>query len=194
MSITESWQSLEESLLGDEDFDIAAEPVQVPDADEANRTLLRVARVRRARANDEEVAAAQIAQVRTWLAARRALHESAESYHLERLHRYHAAVLARDPKAKTISLPAGMLVSRSQAPVWTFEAELFIAWANEHAPEIIRYKPAPAPEVDVTAAKALLTRRDTRGHVLAWGVTEDGETPPGVSVEHRERRFEVEAS
>ena len=70
---------------------------------------------------------------------------------------WHRAVLADDPSRKSISLPCGTLKSVKQQPQWVFDDEVFIAWAREHAPSLVRV-PEPKPAVDRNAAKkALLT-------------------------------------
>lgn len=189
MTIT-AWDRLEADMLG-EPPDYDDEPTEVPDAFEANRALGWLARERRERAALRDVAAAQIEQVEHWLEAAEAKHVRAIEYHLARLANYHAAVLRENPKSKTIDLPNGVLRARAQQPEWVFDDETFIAWALLHAPEAVRQPDPPAPEVDKNEAKALLTRKDEKGRTLKVGITEDGETPPGVTVTPRDPKFEV---
>jgi len=190
MTIADAWEQLEVDMLG-EPPDYETEAIEVPDAFEANRAIGWLARERRKRAALREVAEAQIEQVQRWLEAAEAKHVRAIEYHTGQLAQYHAAVLAKNPKAKTIELPNGTLTSRAQQPVWEFDDEAFIAWARDHAPEAVRYPPAPDPEIDKAEAKNALTRRDGKGRAIAFGVTEDGETPPGVTVTSRDPKFEV---
>jgi hypothetical protein len=188
MSVAESWQALEDDLCGPEP-DYEAPPVEIPDLAEANRELARLARVRRQRATDREIAEAQIAQVEKWLEARDAHHQARAEYHLERLRHFHEAALTLDPTAKTLSLPNGTLRARALQPEWDFDEDKFLPWAFENMTDAVRLR---APEVDKAAAKAQLTRRDEKGRAVAYGITDDGETPPGVTVTERGLSFIVE--
>ena len=76
-----------------------------------------------------------------------------------------------------------------QQPEWVFDDEVFIAWAVEHAPDLVRV-PEPKPAVDKTAAKkTLLTVEVGEGaHSI---LTEEGEVVPGVTVTGRGPSFSV---
>ena len=75
-----------------------------------------------------------------------------------------------------------------QPPVWKFDDDEFIAWAVEHAPELVR---VPKPAVDKAAAKKALLVPEPGDWLIAAPVTADGEIPPGVSVTVRPPSFSV---
>lgn len=186
----EAFRQLEDDMLGPEPDDYA-EAVEPPaDLAEADRTLRRVARIRRTRDAERETVAGEIARLTGWLEAREEHWGTAEQYHLDRLRRYHEAVLAGNPRSKTIVLPSGSLKARVQQPEWRFGPE-FEEWAETMAPEILRHVPARS-EIDRAAAKAYLTRTDAKGEPVAYGVSPDGEQPPGVEVAARDLKFDVE--
>ena len=181
-------QDLDEFLAGpDPDYDTDPEPPQ--DADEANRRLRRLARIRAQIREVEDQALAQIDQVNAWAERRYEVLHGRARWEQEGLEMWHRAVLAEDPSRKSISLPCGTLKSRSQQPEWVFDDEVFIAWASEHAPSLVRV-PEPKPAVDRNAAKkALLTVEVGEGaHSI---LTEEGEVVPGVTVTVRGPSFSV---
>jgi len=181
-------QDLDEFLAGPApDFDADPEPPQ--DADEADRRLRRLAKVRAEMAQIGEHARAQIARIDEWHARRVEVLAGRERWLVEGLEMWHRAVLADDPGRKSISLPCGTLKSRVRQPEWVFDDEVFIAWASEHAPSLVRV-PEPKPAVDRNAAKkALLTVEVGEGaHSI---LTEEGEVVPGVTVTGRPPSFSV---
>lgn len=181
-------QDLAEFLAGP-DPDYTADPEPPQDADEANRRLRRLARIRADIAQVEETAARQIDQINAWAERRYEVLHGRARWEQEGLEMWHRAVLAEDPSRKTISLPCGTLKSRVQQPVWEFDDEVFIAWAfdEQNAPELVRV-PEPKPQVDKAAAKkALLALPEGGGEVI----TEAGEVVPGAEVTFRGPSFTV---
>ena len=181
-------QDLDEFMMGDEpDFDAPPEAPQ--DAERADMQLRRLAKVRAEMAQIGEHARAQIARIDEWHARRVEVLANRERWLVEGLEMWHRAVLADDPSRKSISLPCGTLKSRVQQPEWLFDDEVFIAWAREHAPSLVRV-PEPKPAVDRNAAKkALLTVEVGEGaHSI---LTEEGEVVPGVTVTVRGPSFSV---
>lgn len=181
-------QDLNEFLAGpDPDYDTDPEPPQ--DADEANRRLRRLARIRAQIREVEEQALGQIEQVKAWAECRYEVLHGRARWEQAGLEMWHRAVLADDPSRKSISLPCGTLKSVKQQPEWVFDDEVFIAWAREHAPSLVRV-PEPKPAVDRNAAKkALLTVEVGEGaHSI---LTEEGEVVPGVTVTVRPPSFSV---
>lgn len=177
-------QDLAEFLAGP-DPDYTADPEPPQDADEANRRLRRLARIRADIAQVEETAARQIDRINEWAERRYEVLHGRARWEQEGLEMWHRAVLADDPNRKTISLPCGTLKSRVQQPVWVFDDEAFIAWARENAPELVR---VPEPQVDKAAAKkALLALPEGGGEVI----TEAGEVVPGAEVTFRGPSFTV---
>ena len=176
-------QDLGEFLAGpDPDYDRDPEPPR--DADEANTRLRRLARIRADIAKVEDQARTQIDQINAWAERRYEVLHNRARWEQDGLEMWHRAVLADDPTRKTISLPCGTLKSRVQPPAWDFDDETFLAWASEHAPELVRI-PEPKPQVDRNAAKkALAVTGDS-------AVTADGEVVPGVTVTVRPPSFTV---
>lgn len=103
------------------------------------------------------------------------------------LAQYHRAVLARDGR-KTIELPHGVLKARAQQPVFEFDPEQFIPWAQENAPEMVRQPEPPAPEVDRNAVKGAVGIQDDRD----YAVDISGERIPGLTVTFREPKHTIE--
>ena len=145
------------------------------DEHRANALIRAVAWKRRRLADAEAQARAEQERIHEWIVEQRRRWSVAE---LERtLQQYHEARLADDASAKTLRLPAGELRSRATGPSWQFDPVVFVPWAEEHAPEVLRTK----VEVDKAAAKAALGHR----------VLVDGEEVPGVSCSAPARAFAV---
>lgn len=175
-------------LVGpDPDFD--AEVAPPADADEADRRLRLLAKVRREIAEVERHAADEIDRVNAWAESRYSVLHGRAQWLTDGLEMWHRAVLSEDPSRKSISLPCGTLKSRAQQPEWAFDDEVFLPWAEVHAPSLVRV-PEPKPAVDRNAAKkALLTVEVGEGvHSI---LTEEGEVVPGVTVTVRGPSFSV---
>lgn len=182
MTIADAWNDLETELLGDPP-DYESEPVALPDLDAVNRELRRVAKIRRERDTFKELVEAEIARIRAVLEHRTETLNAQESWHLDRLRRYHEAALRLDPKAKTIGLPNGSLKARAgQARFVYDDEEACVSWLADNAPDMVRVK----REVDKVRMKARLAVLD--GHA----VSADGEIVPGVSVLPGETSFTVD--
>lgn len=187
--LSEPWASLGDALLGEPDYDDAPPELALADRDGANRHLGHIARLCRQEEIDAEVAAATLARLKAWVDERAAAIGTRIAYHEAILDRYHRAVLAIDPRLKTIKLPNGELRLRTQQPQWGFDADEFIPWAQEHLPGAVR-TPEPEPMVDVKAAKDLLSivripsAVEGVEHVVVV-VTETGEPVVGVEVDPR---------
>ncbi len=174
-------QDLDEYLAGpDPDYD--QDPEAPQDADEANRRLRRLARIRADIAQVEETAARQIEQVNAWAERRYEVLHNRARWEQDGLEMWHRAVLADDPSRKTISLPCGTLKSRVQQPVWEFDDEIFTCWAEDHAPSLLRVRSS----IDKAAAKQEIVVLDDGRYI-----TGTGEVVPGVSVTVRPPSFSV---
>lgn len=189
-------QDLTEYLAGpDPDYD--TEPEAPQDADEANTRLRRLARIQAQIQWVEDQAATQIAQINAWAERRYEVLHNRARWEREGLEMWHRAVLADDPARKTISLPCGTLKARAQQPVWEFDDEVFLAWAQEHAPDLVRV-PEPKPQVEKAAAKKALIVTTIEPGATVPALTAEGEVVPGVTVTARPPSFtvstEVEAS
>lgn len=178
-------QDLDEFMMGDEpDYDAEIEAPR--DADEVDRRLRRLAKVRAELLQVEKHAVRQIDQVNAWAEARYDVLLGREAWLAEGLEMWHRAVLADDPSRKTISLPCGTLKARAQQPAWSFDDEVFCAWAKEHALDLVRVRLTP----DRAAAKQALGF-DPGVDGAGWAVTGDGEVVPGVTVTVRPPAFSV---
>lgn len=171
--------------------DFGADPEPPRDAEQANWRLRRLAKVRAEMAEVERVAQADIDRAEAWKAARLESLRADERWWAEGLEMWHRAVLSDDPSRKTISLPCGTLVARKQQPVWEFDDEAFLAWAVEHAPELVRV-PEPKPQVNKVEAKKVLVPVDPLGEGCGTHVvTAEGEVVPGVTMTTRGPSFTV---
>jgi hypothetical protein len=158
-------------------------PEAPPDPDRANELLHRLARLELEEARDARIAARQIAQVEAWQAGRSEIQRRRADWLRTSLAAYLEGV-RRTTGVKSLSLPAGSLYSKQEPPTWTFYDEAaFLAWARENLPAAVRQKPPPPPEIEKAVAKTELTRRDEKGRPLDYGVSADGEIPPGLRVE-----------
>lgn len=178
------------------DLDEPAPLLGVADRGRADWHLREIARLEaefdRQRAGVEET----VAQLDAWLATQEMALVRAVAWHAQPLEHLARALADLDPKHKTTKLPAGQLCLRAQQPVWDWDTDVFGPWAFAHAPGVLSFpppKPQP-PAIDVNAAKALLTRTPTKaqaqaGQAPVYGVTSDGERPPGVTVQERPAKF-----
>lgn len=183
-------EDLEEFLLGEEP-PWEDEPAAPPDPERANALLGRLRKLRRERRTDEQLVRQGVDQLGRWFVGRDEPRQTQESWLLRSLDAYHRGVYARS-KTATISFPNGELASRQGQPGWEYDDEAaFLAWAETNAPGLVRRPPPPAPEIDKNAVKQALTRRDEKGKALDYGVTEDGERPPGLRIVSAVRKYEV---
>lgn len=159
-----AWEDYTDAILGDEpDYEEDPDSLPPEDREAVNRSLGRLAHVRREMAVDANIAETQIGQIRTWRDRRLETHRTAERWHEDQLARYHEAVLRVDGRAKTISLPFGRLEARAGQPNVTVD-ETFTVWAASERPELVRVKVEP----DRTA--------------IRQAVVKEGEALPGVTV------------
>ena len=174
-------QDLDEFLAGPEpDFDDEVAPPA--DADEADRRLRRLAKVRAEMAQIGEHAQAQIERINEWHERRVEVLAKRAAWLEEGLEMWHRAVLAEDPSRKSISLPCGTLKSRAQQPAWEFDEEVFCAWAKENAPDLVRVRLS----IDRSAAKQEIVVLDDGRYI-----TGTGEVVPGVTVTVRPPSFSI---
>lgn len=99
---------------------------------------------------------------------------------------YHRnVVLAADPAQKTLKLPHGTVSSRKSPDRWDFDAEAFLAWARDVAPEFVR----EVQEPDRALAKKTL-KANAMGQVV-YMHGDDVVPVPSVNVTPGERSFTV---
>lgn len=187
MSLHELHTALEHHLeaaynLGD---DVAEDTglFLLDNADKADWALRKVARIRRRLDDAVEVADAEMTRVREWLDAERARAHKDERFLLMMLESYHQRILAEDPKAKTVRLPAGELKARATLPnVEYVDADAFVTWARATRPDLLREKWEPA-KADVKKALTFAVRHaddsDANERVVVDPGT--GEQVPGLS-------------
>lgn len=167
MSAQEAYEDLERHLIGDE----ADLPEHLGDLADVDRTIRAIAWRRRKLAQAQQVADAVIERTREHLDAERKRFDT--SFLEDRLRGYHEARLADDPRAKSLSFPAGTLKARTTPGRVEVDAAVFLAAAPD---ELVRVKREP----DKTAIAA---------HVKATG-----EVLPGVEMVPGDVRFTVEVS
>lgn len=188
----DAWDAVDDVLTGD--LPDSGEPEPLRDSDEANRTLRRIRRIRLQRDAELAAAIAERERLERYINERQAHWLEAERFHVERLVRWHAAVLRDDSSRRTISLPVGTLTARAQQAEWTWDEPTFIEWAKEHMPSALRPVPPVPPSlaIDKAAAKRLLTHGD--GRARQYGVEDEYkvELPPGVKVTERDVKFDFQ--
>lgn len=171
--------ALEQHLIGMPEHDDDAETIESPASlEQADWQLRRLARLRRLQAENEAVAHAEIQRIRVWLDEENRKLAQKASWIEEALTGYHAALLEQDPRRKTISLPAGSLKARKHPDrVDVVDADAFVAWAQEHRPDLVRTKVEPAK----TEVKRLLSvGPEVEPGTFAMVDPATGEPAPGV--------------
>lgn len=155
---------------------IEAQRFVIDDEQKATWALRKLVRVRAELQEKTNDAQAEIARINEWMDREAERLERQESFFLSLLEEFHRTRLAQDPKAKTISLPAGSLKARKAPDNVDFDAEAFVEWAQVTRPEFIRMK------LEVDRAK------------VKEAVLKDGEILPGVEKVEGDLRFSVETS
>lgn len=174
MSAAEAWEYL--TGVDDEpDYEAEPPPVAGDEAialEDANRHLRHIHRIRGERAWLQSMFEAEVRRIQMRLASRLEQLDKREAWHAKPVEELHRALLARDDKRKTISLPNGTLKARAQQPEWLYRDEdsrgpsdgedttAFVEWAQESHPDLIasRVFTLKVPQSAATAAwEALLT-------------------------------------
>lgn len=192
MTIAEEHHDLIDDLAGpDPDYDVD-EPADPGDVDGVNRALRRYARLQVERDAVVTVHQAEIDRIQARLDDRLQVIDKAIAWEAEGLQMYHRARLADDAAAKTIHLPNGTLKARAQQPAFEYDDDKFLAWAQEHRPDLVRI-PEPKPAPDKTAVKkALAVPALDEGETAAAVDPETGEQVPGVTVTVRGPSFSID--
>lgn len=161
------------------------ERFKIKDDSGAEWALLKLSKARREYAAKVEMAEAERARIDAWLKTEAESTEHDIAFFEGVLREYHESVLAEDPKATQISLPAGKLKSRAGSrSVVVSDLETFKTWALDNAAALLRVSVEP----DKRALKELPVNDE------GTAITEDGEPVPGVTVIDGERSFRVELS
>lgn len=195
MTLADTWADMVDDLGPEPDYDSEVAPPD--DVDQVNKRLRRLAKVRAEIAQVEEVAAAEIERVGDWAHTRTATLAAKALWLSDGIEMWHRAVLTDDPTRKTISLPCGTLKARAAQPTWEFDEPVFIEWAAEHAPGLVRV-PEPKPQVDRAAAKKMLAAPDGGTGEATIDIVDEatGEVlpkiVPGVTVTARPPKFTID--
>lgn len=177
--------SLEEYLIGEPELEDVDEVPAPENLEQADWQLRKLARLRRLMADHDAIAQAEIARVREWLATENGKLERQASFYEHSLTTFHSALLADDPKRRTISLPAGQLKARKHPDrIEVLDADVFITWAIDAArSELFRTKREP----DKSQIKRFLAvgqpfgdDDEILGHILVDPTT--GEAAHGVAL------------
>jgi len=163
--------------------DDSAENYKVPDADRdlANRWLWKAISVTDRLADDEAVAAAEVARVNAWLADRRQRAERDLVWLTKALE-----VFARRSGERTVKLPNGTLRLRRSQPSAIFTDEsAAAAWLFHHAPTAVETKRTVRKGVVKALFRAGPWQDAIVGEahrVVAPLVDDEGEVVPGVQL------------
>ena len=189
MTLATEYDDMTDDLTGP-DPDWEAEP-EAPAGDEnVDRTLRRLARIRREANAARIVHDAEILRVTDRRDARLEVFERQERWLLDALEMFHRAILT-DGGAKTLHLPSGTLRAATQQPAFTYDDETLIPWARENAPDLI--DETIVRKIPKAGLKERLVVPALDEGESAPAVTGDGEIVPGVTVTRRGPRFSVES-
>ncbi|MCL6455088.1 MAG: host-nuclease inhibitor Gam family protein [Alicyclobacillus sp.] len=122
-----------------------------------------------------DVADAEVARIEAWRSREQESVQADLAYFEALLREWHAAELARDPRAKTISTPYGTLKARKLPPKVEYDVDKLLQWAREEG------------RIDLVRVKEEIAAAAVREAVL-----KDGEALPGVTVVDQGIRFSVE--
>lgn len=199
MAITDTHtDDLFDALAGDEpDYDTEPDTPPGVDAakDQAGKWLWHLARLDREKADVVARARAERDRINAWESRRLEQLDGQRSWFERGLEQITRMLRSIDPKKASWQLPAGKLKSTAQQPVWDIDDEPFLAWADDHRPELVNQPDPPAPKPAKGEAKKVLVvpGLDTAlpGQVLAAVDPVTGQPVPGVTVTVRDRRYDA---
>jgi hypothetical protein len=170
-----------------EDNEEARAHYRIGGMNEADWALRKLAQARGRIVESQDLYAAEVARLDTWLEDACKGPERDSEYFEGLLRGWHEEQLEADPanaeawkkeKNKTIKLPAGDLVAaKNPDSIEVFDPETFIPWAIVHWPEGVRTKHEPN-KAEIKKAKGV--------------VPDSGEVLPGVKVLAGELRWKAE--
>lgn len=118
---------------------------------------------------------AQMAAWKTWRDQERERLERQRAYFVGLLQAYFTRYRETHPRTKTLTVPHGALkIRKSPLQVTVAQEDIFLAWAQIEAPDLVRVKQEP------------------NQHAIRQAVVKDGLAIPGVRVDELPDRFEVE--
>ncbi len=166
------------------------ESFRIETQDQANWACRKLARIESKRAEIKATAEREIARIQEWaMSETQRLDEEAEFF-TALLDAYHRRVIADDPKAKTITLPYGVLKLRAQQPEYIRDDRQLLPWVEANKPDCVRVK----KETDWARLKSELqfVPDPERPHILVAVDPATGERVPGVEALERPDKFSVE--
>ena len=176
------------SAVSVDEFD----PVEVPrerfvvdDDSSATWAMRKALAAQRAIDEVQAIAAAEVERITAWAERETAGHQHDYDYFAGLLIAYGMA--QRQEGRKSVSLPYGKITSRAGSKSTQIDPEVFVPWAKEHAPDLVKVETKETP-IKAAIAKA--------GTVTDDGVlvTADGEVVPGVTVTTGDVTYNVEVS
>ena len=181
-------QSLDEAL-----DDFQTEEVRqafIVDDDQKAAWAMRKLRSLRAKQNaNKEIAEAEIARINQWLESVNKTIENDTEYFVAQLTGYAYKVrLNPDDPRKSIVLPHGKISTRRSARKWSVDADIFLPWARNSAPDLIRVKEEPA----LSKIKESYVDSVVQNANVLQVVTKDGEIVPGLTIEEGNLSVSVE--
>lgn len=169
---------LEEHLAALDDAVDHPEHFEIENDGAAAWAMRKLRRLRQQQESNKSIAEEQIAKIEEWLI--RVNRPSDDSI------RYFEAILSDyanrqriNEDRKTIDLPDGKISTRTGSKKWEVNGEVFLPWARENAPDLIRIR----EEVALSEVKSRLAPSGEEGIVIDPA---SGELVPGVSVHQRE--------
>lgn len=177
------------SLMHDAEEETPPERFRVVDNGQADWAMRKLCHLAESSRLVEELAARQMEPIERWRQGEQARIDRERSFWESLLVEFHRGVIEEDPKATSVRLPHGTLKSRKLPDRWDFDDEVFIAWARDIAPELIRTKEEP----DKALAKKALSVTGIGTVVLSLPEGQTAVPFGAVRVTAGERKFEVSA-
>ena len=182
LHIVPDWDDLDDFLAEalPEDLELVPDPETI-DEELAGRMLRRAALIKAEGQRIVARAEAESARIKEWHDERMAVLENQLAWVDRSLEGFMRRVNVEDPKVKTVNLPNGKLSLRSARTRVEVNAEIFVPWAQEKAPELLRIK----YEADKTALgklQAVATEIEGVDQVLCEVLDHPVDVPvPGVA-------------
>lgn len=164
----------------------ARDRFRLADDGQATWAMRRLARIQAQMTRVRNIADAERQRIQAWEERQLKANERDHDYFSFLLTEYASGERAAHDR-KTIDTPFGVVKSRSGQPVWEVNADEFLDWATEHAPELVKVKASPA----LSEMKKALTVEETETLGLV-AMTKDGEVVPGVQIQPGQVGFTIE--
>lgn len=122
----------------------------------------------------EEAAENEFAMIQEWLDGERKKATDERAFFENLLYKYFNKKRQENPKMKSLALPGGRLRVKKQQPLYRYDENEIIPWAEEYLPDAVRIK------------------KEVNKNVVKRHIKETGEFVPGVNIVDRPELFEVE--